>query len=201
MPTLNIFWCVSMILEQKYDFVRERYFHAQTYLYLVNIYMLSYSRWICVASINLRCSVLTFIIDYWLYGKKVSEKVFAPFFFDVSGNKQLFLPQYIYHCLSSVSNDSGQLNEVRTLWPFISWMVRRPTTVITLCFRTLHIIILVKNGDVWKQRVSKTCFWTLKNNYFGEIWACPKTKGVWKTCFWMLKNNYFGEKWVCPKTG
>ena len=94
------FWCWSTIIEKNYEFrYKKGMFHALTYLFYVYIYMLSYSTRICVGSINLWCSVLTFIIDLCMVvrPKNVNEKNnsfvdLLCLYFDVSGNKQRFLP-------------------------------------------------------------------------------------------------------------
>jgi len=48
-------------------------------------------------------------------------------------------------------------------------------------FSDAKIIISLKNRGYPKAKgVRKTCFWALKNNYFGEKRGCPKTKGIQK---------------------
>jgi len=100
-PYCILFWCSSTTIEQYYEFrYKKGMFHALTYLFYVYIYLLSYSTRICVGSINLWCSVLTFIIDLCMVvrPKKVNEKkttvlsTYCAYFLDVSGNKQRFLP-------------------------------------------------------------------------------------------------------------
>ena len=69
-----------------------------------------------------------------------------------------------------------------------------PVTVITLCFRTLKIIISVKNRGCLKIKgVRKTCFWTLKNNYVGEKQGVSENKGCPKTqviCYFVIRTNF-----------
>jgi len=73
--------CLSCIDEFRADIwfsIRDMYVSRSNLLILVNIYMLSYTTWICVASINLWCSVITFMVDFWLYGKQVNQKEVLP---------------------------------------------------------------------------------------------------------------------------